>query len=212
MSTTVATQTRPPIQAALACIVFGLALGAATLALHGINATLAAATNSTSTWIVWAAIAGALIPRRGLAMTCGAIMMIATCAGYYALALAQGLVDTGAIPTAAIWALTGAIGGPILAWSGWSTRRATGFPRHLGVAVIGMAVAGEGLWLGVVLHYWPTATVFLTAGVIITIALTTYRHNQAGRHPWQPLILMPVLAAAYLAAEYFVLNGLLTTV
>ena len=212
MNTAVAQQTRAPVLATLASIAFGLALGAATLLLHGHNAALDAATNSTSTWIIWTAIAGALIPSRSLGMICGAIMMIATCTGYYALAAARGLFDLGGLPSAAVWAIAGAIGGPILAWSGWSTRRATGIQRHLGVAIIGMAVTGEGLWLGVILHYWPTATAFLTAGTLITVALTIYRYKKAGPRAWQPLAYMPLLAAAYLTAEYFVLNGLLANV
>jgi hypothetical protein len=75
-----------------------------------------------------------------------------------------------------------------------------------------MTVTGEGLWLAVVLNYRTPATAFLTAGVIITIALTIYRYRSAGRHPWQPLIYMPLLAGAYLAAEYFVLDRLLAHV
>lgn len=214
MSTAVAEQTHARIHvlAPVASVAFGLALGAATFLLHGHNAALDAATNSTSTWIIWAAIAGALIPRRVIGMICGAAMMIATCTGYYAIAAAHGLFGAGAIPTAAIWALAGAIGGPILAWAGWSTRRATGLRRHVGVAVIGMAIVGEGLWLGVVLHYWPTAMIFLVVGVLATIALTVYRHKSVGQDAWQPLIYMPILAGIYLAAEYFVLNGLLSSV
>ena len=211
MSTAVARQTRTPILAPLASIAFGLALGAATLLLHGHNAALDAATNSTSTWIIWTAIAGALIPSRKQGMTCGAVMMIATCTGYYALAAARGLFGASGIPSAAVWVLAGIIGGPILAWSGWSTRRAIGLQRHLGVAVVGMAITGEGLWLGVVLHYWPTAIAFLTAGTIITLALTIYRYSMTGPHAWQPLIYLPVLACAYLAAEYFILNWLLSS-
>ncbi|HEY4456392.1 MAG TPA: DUF6518 family protein [Pseudonocardiaceae bacterium] len=209
MNTAVARQTRVP---ALASAAFGLALGAATFLLHGHNPVLDALTNSTSTWIIWAAIAGALISDRGQAAMSGALMMIATCAAYYATAATRGWFGLGAIPTAAVWFVTGAIGGPILAWAGWSARRATGFHRNLAVAVIGMAVTGEGLWLAVVLNYKAPATAFLTAGVLITIALTLYRYRQVGRHPWQPLIYMPPLAGAYLAAEYFVLDRLLAHV
>jgi hypothetical protein len=198
--------------ATLASIAFGLVLGAATLQLHGLGAVLDAVTNSTSTWIIWAAVAGALIPRRSLATMCGAVMMVATCTGYYALAAARNLFDLGAIPTAAVWFVTGAIGGPILAWAGWNTRHATGLARHLGVAIIGMAITGEGLWLAVVLHYRSTAIAFVAAGVITTVILTIYRYPKAGRHPWQPLIYLPILAAAYLGAEYFVLDRLLAFV
>jgi hypothetical protein len=205
----VAQQSRVP---ALASTAFGLALGAATFLLHGHYPLIDVLTNSTSTWIIWAAIAGALIPDRGQAAMSGALMLVATCAAYYAVAASQGLFGLGAIPTAAVWFVTGAIGGPILAWAGWSARRAEGFHRNLAVAVIGMAVTGEGLWLAVVLNYRTPAIAFLTAGVIITIALTSYRYRSAGRHPWQPLIYMPLLAGVYLAAEYFVLDRLLAHV
>lgn len=212
MDTAAAQSARTPALATITSIAFGLALGAATLQLHGRNAVLDAATNSTSTWIIWAAIAGALIPRRSLATMCGAVMMVATCTGYYALAAARHLFDLGAIPTAAVWFIAGAIGGPILAWAGWSTRYATGLARHLGVAIIGMAITGEGLWLAVVLHYRATATAFVAAGVLATVILTIYRYPNVGRHPWQPLIYLPILSAAYLGAEYLVLDRLLAFV
>lgn len=203
---------RPSRLPTLASTAFGLALGAATFLLHGHVAVLDALTNSTSTWIIWAAVAGALIPDLGQAAMSGALMMIATCTAYYAVAATQGWFGLAAIPTAAVWFVTGAIGGPILAWSGWSARRAQGFQRNLAVAAIGMAVTGEGLWLAVVLNYWKPAIAFLTAGVLITAALTIYRYREAGSRPWQPLIYMPVLAGLYLAAEYFVLDRVLTHV
>ena len=209
MNTAVAQQSRLPAPASIA---FGLLLGVATLLLHGLNPVLDTLTNSTSTWIIWAAIAGALIVNRGQAAMCGALMMVATCAAYYALAATKGMFSLDALPSSAVWFVTGAIGGPILAWAGWSTRRATNWQRHLGVAVIGMAVTGEGLWLAAVLHYWPSAIAFLAAGVIITIVLTLYRRRSVGPHFWQPLIYMPALAVVYLLAEYLVLDRLLASV
>jgi hypothetical protein len=205
----VARQSRTPVPASIA---FGLLLGAATFLLHGHNVVLDAATNSTSTWIIWTAIAGALIEDRARAMLCGALMMIATCAAYYVTAAANGDFGIPGIPSALVWTAAGIVGGPVLAWSAWSTRRAANIQRNLGVALIGTAVTGEGLWLGCVLHYWPTAAVFLTIGILLTIALTTYRHKAAGRHPWQPLIYLPVLAVTYLAAEYLILDRLLSAV
>lgn len=196
----------------LAAVAFGLILGAATFLLHGLTLALDAATNSTSTWIIWAAVAGALIPHRTQAMLCGAILMIATCAGYYGTVAARGLFGAPGIPSALVWTSAGVIGGALLAWSAWSTRHKTGFQRHLGVALLGMAVTGEGLWLALILHYWPTAAVFLTAGALLTVALTTYRYRNVGRAAWQPLIYMPVLAFIYLAAEFLVLNRLLAAV
>ena len=80
------------------------------------------------------------------------------------------------IPTAAVWLVTGAIGGPILALAGWSA----------------------------ILRYQAPAIASLTAGVLVTIALTAYRYRSVGRHPWQPLVYTPVLAGLYLVAEYFV--------
>ncbi|HJP77659.1 MAG TPA: DUF6518 family protein [Pseudonocardiaceae bacterium] len=210
MTPTAAQSTRTSVLATVGSIAFGLVLGVATLRLHGMAPGLDEATNSTTTWIIWAAIAGALIPNRSLATMCGALILVATCTGYYAAAAARHIFDMGAIPTAAVWFVTGAIGGPILAWAGWNTRRATGLQRHLGVAIIGMAITGEGLWLAAVLHHWATAAVFLAAGVITTTALTIYRYKAAGPRSWQPLIYMPILAAAYLATEYFVLDRLLT--
>lgn len=209
MNPAVARQSRTPVPASIA---FGLLLGVATFLLHGHNAVLDAATNSTSTWIIWTAIAGALIEDRAQAMLCGAVMMIATCAAYYVTAAANGEFGIQGIPSALVWTAAGLIGGPVLAWSAWSTRRATDIQRNLGVAVIGTALTGEALWLGCILHYWRTATAFLIIGVLVTIALTTYRYKVVGRRPWHPLIYLPVLAAAHLAAEYFILNRLLGAV
>lgn len=212
VNTAVAQRSRTSALPILASIAFGLILGAATFLLHGLNQALDVVTNSTSTWIIWAAVAGALIPRRTQAMLCGAILMVATCAGYYATVAARSLFGAPGIPVALVWLVAGVIGGPILAWAAWSTRHATGVQRNLGVALIGMAVAGEGLWLGLVLHYWQTAAIFLTAGTLLTIALTIYRYRDAGRNAWLPMLYMPVLAFAYLAAEYVFLNQLMAAV
>ncbi|MFF7212942.1 hypothetical protein ACFZAU_20770 [Streptomyces sp. NPDC008238] len=82
-------------------VVFGLLLGWATYGLHGTTPLLERATNSSSTWIVWTAAAGALIRSRPLAAWAGAVMMLATCAGYYTASTLGDTFGAGGLGTAA---------------------------------------------------------------------------------------------------------------
>lgn len=99
-----------------ATAVFGLLLGWATYGLHGLTPVLDRATNSTSTWIIWTAVAGALIRGRRLAVWSGALMMLATCCGYYTASALGGTFGSGGLGTAAVWSLAGLAGGPC--WDG----------------------------------------------------------------------------------------------
>lgn len=137
-----------------ATAVFGLLLGSATYGLHGITPVLDRATNSTSTWIIWTAVAGALIRDRWLAVWSGALMMLATCCGYYTASALGDTFGSGGLGTAAVWSVAGLAGGPLLGWAGWTVRRARGDLRAVAGAVIAMVVLGEGLWLGLGLRYW----------------------------------------------------------
>ncbi|MFF3030806.1 DUF6518 family protein [Streptomyces rubiginosohelvolus] len=188
---------------------FGLLLGWATYSLHGITPVLDRATNSTSTWIIWTAAAGALIRERWLAAWGGALMMLATCCGYYTASALGGTFGSGGLGTAAVWAVAGLAGGPLLGWAGWTVRRARGDLRAVAGAVIAMVVLGEGLWLGLALRYWETAVVFLTVGALLAALLTAYLARTGAHRYWLCALLAPVGGFAFYLAEKTILDGLI---
>ncbi|MEU2336077.1 DUF6518 family protein [Streptomyces sp. NPDC013172] len=193
-------------------VAFGLLLGWATYRLHGI-AVLERATNSVSTWIIWTAVAGALIPARRLAVWGGALMMLATCGGYYTASTLGHTFGAGGLGTAAVWSAAGLAGGPLLAWAGWTVRRGRGdVVRPVAGAVIAMVVLGEALWLGLALHYWGEAVVFLAVGVLLTASLTACLARDGVHRYWLCALLAPVGGLAFCLAEKGVLDGLLGSV
>ncbi|WP_405190777.1 DUF6518 family protein [Streptomyces anulatus] len=194
-----------------ATAVFGLLLGWATYGLHGLTPVLDRATNSTSTWIIWTAVAGALIRGRRLAVWSGALMMLATCCGYYTASALGGTFGSGGLGTAAVWSLAGLAGGPLLGWAGWTVRRARGDLRAVAGAVIAMVVLGEGLWMGLGLRYWGEAAVFLTVGALLATLLTVYLARTGARRYWLCAMLAPVGGLVFYLAEKSILNGLIGT-
>ncbi|WP_055695466.1 DUF6518 family protein [Streptomyces prasinopilosus] len=207
------TGTAPGTGAVLAATAaFGLLLGWATYALHGTTPLLERATNSVSTWILWTAAAGALIRGRSLAAWCGALMMLATCGGYYAASTLGDDFGAGGLGTAAVWSVAGLAGGPLLGWAGWTVRRGRGNVRAVAGAVIAMVVLGEGLWLGLELRYWTEAAVFLAVGVLLTAFLTFRLARSREPRFWWCAVLAPVFAVAFYCAEKLVLDSLIGTV
>ncbi|MDX2644930.1 hypothetical protein PV341_15435 [Streptomyces sp. PA03-1a] len=71
-----------------------------------------------------------------------------------------------------------------------------GGPRMAG-AVIAMVVPGEGLWLGLALHYWGELAVFLAVGALLTGLLTVYLARAGVRRYWLCAALAPVGAAVF---------------
>ncbi|WP_405501733.1 DUF6518 family protein [Streptomyces anulatus] len=195
-----------------ATAVFGLLLGWATYGLHGLTPVLDRATNSTSTWIIWTAVAGALIRDRRLAVWSGALMMLTTCCGYYTASALGDTFGSGGLGTAAVWSLAGLAGGPLLGWAGWTVRRARGDLRAVAGAVIAMVVLGEGLWMGLGLRYWGEAAVFLTVGALLATLLTVYLARTGARRYWLCAMLAPVGGLVFYLAEKSILNGLIGTV
>ncbi|MEU8668959.1 DUF6518 family protein [Streptomyces anulatus] len=194
-----------------ATAVFGLVLGWATYGLHGLTPVLDRATNSTSTWIIWTAVAGALIRDRRLAVWSGALMMLTTCCGYYTASALGGTFGSGGLGTAAVWSVAGLTGGPLLGWAGWTVRRARGDLRAVAGAVIAMVVLGEGLWMGLGLRYWGEAAVFLTVGALLATLLTVYLARTGARRYWLCAMLAPVGGLVFYLAEKSILNGLIGT-
>ncbi|MEV7654739.1 DUF6518 family protein [Streptomyces anulatus] len=200
-----------PATVLTATAVFGLLLGWATYGLHGMTPVLDRATNSSSTWIIWTAVAGALIRARWLAVWSGALMMLATCCGYYTASALGGTFGSGGLGTAAVWSVAGLAGGPLLGWAGWTVRRARGDLRAVAGAVIAMVVLGEGLWMGLGLRYWGEAAVFLTVGVLLAALLTVYLARTGARRYWLCALLAPVGGLVFYLAEKGILNGLIGT-
>ncbi|MFD4603831.1 DUF6518 family protein [Streptomyces sp. NPDC058464] len=201
-----------PVTVLTATAAFGLLLGWATYALHGTTPLLEQATNSVSTWIIWTAAAGALIRPRSLAVWGGALMMLATCCGYYAASALGGTFGSGGLGIAAVWSLAGLIGGPLLGWAGWTVRRGRGDVRAVAAAVITMVVLGEGLGLGLGLHYWGEAVVFLAVGALLTALLTVYLVRAGVHRYWLCAVLAPVGGLVFYLAEKGILDGLLESV
>ncbi|MER6026252.1 DUF6518 family protein [Streptomyces sp. NPDC001851] len=209
MAPVTASRRDTPVTVLTATAAFGVLLGWATYALHGTTPLLERATNSSSTWIIWTAAAGALIRARSLAVWGGALMMLATCGGYYAASALGGTFGSGGLGTAVVWSVAGLVGGPLLGWAGWTVRRGRGDLRAVAGAVITMVVLGEGLWLGLGLHYWGEAVVYLTVGVLLTGLLTVYLVRTGVHRYWLCPVLALVGGLAFYLAEKGILNGLL---
>lgn len=209
MATITASRRDAPVTVLATTVAFGLLLGWATYGLHGATPLLERATNSVSTWIIWTAAAGALIRARQLAVWGGALMMLATCGGYYAASALGDTFGAGGLGTAAVWSVAGLTGGPLLGWAGWTVRRGRGDVRAVAGAVIAMVVLGEALWLGLALHYWGEAAVFLTVGALLTALLTVYLARAGVHRYWLCAVLAPMSGLAFYLAEEGILNGLL---
>lgn len=212
MATVTASRCDTPVTVLTATAAFGLLLGWATYGLHGTTPLLERATNSVSTWIIWTAAAGALIRARRLAVWGGAVMMLATCAGYYAASTLGGTFGAGGLGTAAVWSVAGLAGGPLLGWAGWTLRRGRGDVRAVAGAVVATVVLGEALWLALALHYWGEAVVFLAAGALLTALLTVYLARAGVRRYWLCAVLAPVGGLAFYLAEQGILGALLGSV
>lgn len=191
---------------------FGLLLGWATYSLHGTTPLLERATNSVSAWIIWTAAAGALIRSRPVAVWGGALMMLATCVGYYTASTLGDTFGAGGLGTAAVWSVAGLAGGPLLAWAGWTVRRGPERVRPVAGAVVAMVVLGEALWLGLTLHYWAEAVAFLAIGTGLVAFLTGYLARAGVRRAWLCAVLAPVGGLIFYAAEKGILDGLLGSV
>ncbi|MFJ8503737.1 DUF6518 family protein [Streptomyces avermitilis] len=212
MATVTASRRDTPVTVLTAALAFGLLLGWATYGLHGTTPLLERATNSVSTWIIWTAAAGALIRARQFALWGGALMMLATCGGYYVASTLGDTFGAGGLGTAAVWSVAGLAGGPLLGWAGWTVRRGRGDVRAVAGAVIAMVVLGEGLWLGLALHYWGEAVVFLAVGALLTAFLSVYLARAGVHRYWLCAVLAPVGGLAFYLAEKGVLDSLLGSV
>ncbi|WP_033328978.1 DUF6518 family protein [Streptomyces yerevanensis] len=212
MATLTASHRDTPVTILTATAIFGLLLGWATYGLHGTTPLLERATNSVSTWIIWTAAAGALIRVRPLAVWGGALMMLATCGGYYAASTLGDTFGAGGLGTAVVWSMAGLAGGPLLGWAGWTVRRGRGDVRAVAGAVIAMVTLGEALWLGLALHYWGEAAVFMAVGALLTALLTIYLARAGVQRYWLCAALAPVGGLAFYLAEEGILDGLLGSV
>jgi hypothetical protein len=212
MATATVSSRDTPVIVLTATAAFGLLLGWATYGLHGTTPLLERATNSVSAWIIWTAAAGALIRARPLAVWGGALMMLATCGGYYTASALGGTFGAGGLGTAAVWSVAGLAGGPLLGWAGWAVRRGRESVRPVAGAVVAAVVLGEALWLGLTLQYWGEAAVFLAVGALLAAFLTGYLARAGVRRYWLCAVLAPVGGLAFHLAEKGILDGLLGSV
>jgi hypothetical protein len=212
MATATVSPRDTPITVLTATAAFGLLLGWATYGLHGTTPLLERATNSVSAWIIWTAAAGALIRARPLAVWGGALMMLATCGGYYTASALGDTFGAGGFGTAAVWSVAGLAGGPLLGWAGWTVRRGPENVRPVAGAVVAMVVLGEAFWLGLALHYWGEAAAFLAVGALLVAFLTVYLARAGVRRYWLCVVLAPVGGLVFYLAEKGILDGLLGSV
>ena len=201
-----------PVTVLTAAAAFGLLLGWATYGLHGTTPLLERATNSVSAWIIWTAAAGALIRARPLAVWGGALMMLATCVGYYTASTLGDTFGAAGLGTAAVWSVAGLAGGPLLGWAGWTVRRGPESVRPVAGAVVATVVLGEALWLGLTLRYWGEAAAFLVVGALLIALLTNYLARARVHRYWLCPVLAPVGGLAFYLAEKGILDGLLGSV
>ncbi|MFG2025708.1 DUF6518 family protein [Streptomyces sp. NPDC048825] len=108
--------------------------------------------------------------------------------------------------------MAGLAGGPLLGWAGWTVRRGRGNVRAVAEAVIAMVTLGEALWLGLALHYWGEAAVFMAVGALLTALLTIYLARAGVQRYWLCAVLAPVGGLAFYLAEEGILDGLLGSV
>ncbi|MGV9951623.1 hypothetical protein ACWDU0_06920 [Streptomyces cellulosae] len=112
--------------------------------------------------------------------------------------------DTPAGALAAVTAF-----GLLLGWATYTLYGTQGDRRAVAGAAVTMVVLGEGLWLGVKLHYWGEATVFLAVGALLTAGLSAYLARAGVRRWWLCAVLAPLFAGAFYLAEFFVLDRLI---
>lgn len=75
-----------------------------------------------------------------------------------------------------------------------------------------MVTLGEALWLGMALHYWGEAAVFMAVGALLTALLTIYLARAGVQRYWLCAVLAPVGGLAFYLAEKGILDGLLGSV
>ncbi|WP_211175252.1 hypothetical protein [Pseudonocardia xinjiangensis] len=75
-----------------------------------------------------------------------------------------------------------------------------------------MVVLGEALWLGLSLHYWGEAAVYLAVGALLTTFLTVYLARAGVRRYWLCAVLAPVGGLAFYLAELGILDALLGSI
>ena len=146
----------------------GLLTGAATSLLQGVlTAPWSALVNAASPWLAVAFVAGALVPRRGLAALAGAATCTSEVAGYYLTAAARDF--PAAASTILFWIVCGVIAGPVLAEVGrmW---RAGGFLVRLAASgALGACFLLEAIRYATVLHYDSRAALFAVVAVVLVI-------------------------------------------
>jgi hypothetical protein len=169
------TRSGDTVARALAAVLAGLAVGCLTsFGQKHLDGALSAFVNSASAWLVVPFFAGALMST----VTGAAAAGLTTCAlqlvGYYVTAHLRGIPSGGAI--VAFWAACAVVGGPVFGAAGHLWRTDRGGRRGLGAAVLASVFLAEGLWTYVhTLHYYSTAALWLSIGVVLAVVLVRGR-------------------------------------
>jgi hypothetical protein len=156
-------------------VVAGLAVGFLTFFGQGhLDGALNAFVNSASAWLVAPFAVGALMATPRGAAAAGATTCALQLVGYYINAHLHGLATGNAILI--FWGLCAVVGGPVFGAAGHMWRNAPERLRGLGPAILAGAFVAEGLWSYLhVLHYYSTATLWISIGAGIAVLSTRGR-------------------------------------
>jgi Family of unknown function (DUF6518) len=122
--------------------------------------------NSGAIWLVAPFFVGARVGSRRLAAVLGAVVLLATVAGYYCTASLTGAPMS--MWMTAFWFGVAFVAGPLYGVAGRWWHDKSRALRVIGVALLGALLVAEGLYLLVVLRYFWSGGVMLVAGLIAT--------------------------------------------
>lgn len=168
-----------PVTLVATAALVGLVVGGVTQVLQAhLDSPWLSLVNAASPWLFFAFVVGAAARRLRHAAGAGLILCAGELAGYYGTAHERGIPASTGIMV--FWAVCGLIGGPLFGAGGLLWRRATGWTRGLGPALLGgsfLAEAADYQWN---LHYHSTALLFAVIGVAAA-ALAGLRASQLPR-------------------------------
>jgi ABC-type thiamin/hydroxymethylpyrimidine transport system permease subunit len=159
---------RPLMRPLAVAMMLGLSAGVATSLLQGFfTAPWSALVNAASPWLAVAFLAGALVPRPGLAALAGAVTCTAEVVGYYLTAAARDFPAAGS--TIVLWIVCGIIAGPVLAEAGRLRSEGGMLVRLASSGTLGACFLLEAIRYATVLHYDSRAALFSLVAVTVVV-------------------------------------------